>query len=282
MESRAYRRIFNKVVTPPLLNSTLEKIQQQETLGRSEGLQVICAGLPRTGTLSLKAALTQLLGGRCYHGFDNLFGGQEDVDFWLTVANGTASDEEIREFFCSRGCTAVADFPSAYFYPRLLKVFPEARVILTKRSSESWQKSMRSSLLKAYENRTRQPYRLMLFSFDWRFPRGLDKLYDILDGSWIPAVTGSLYKAEEFCHNWEAGIRNAVAQDHLLVLQVMAGDGWEELCSFLHKPTPETPYPRLNNVDQFQQGYHRFRLISWILLACCLFLGLLLPIVLFS
>ena len=71
----------------------------------------------------MKAALTHLLGGRCYHGFDNLFGGQEDVDFWLTVANGSASDEEIREFFCSRGCTAVADFPAAYFYTRLLKVF---------------------------------------------------------------------------------------------------------------------------------------------------------------
>ena len=23
-----------------------------------------------------------------------------------------------------------------------------------------------------------------------------------------------------------------------------AGDGWEELCSFLHRPIPETPYPR--------------------------------------
>ena len=27
-----------------------------------------------------------------------------------------------------------------------------------------------------------------------RFPRGLDKLYDILDGSWMSAVTGGLYK----------------------------------------------------------------------------------------
>ena len=68
----------------------------------------------------------------------------------------------------------------------VFKVFPEAKVILTKRSSESWQKSMRSSLLKvlphsrffsldfrhylqAYENRTAQPYRFMLFAFDWRF-----------------------------------------------------------------------------------------------------------------
>ena len=122
------------------------------------------------------------------------------MDFWLAVANGTASDDDIKEFFCSRGCTAVADFPAAYFYSRLLKVlnslllrtlfvfkvFPEAKVILTKRSSESWQKSMRSSLLKvlphsrffgldfrrclqAYENRTTQPYRFMLFAFDWRF-----------------------------------------------------------------------------------------------------------------
>ena len=56
MESRVYRRIFvgswnndlyfssscqNKVVTPPLLDSTLEKIQQQETSSRSDGLQAL-------------------------------------------------------------------------------------------------------------------------------------------------------------------------------------------------------------------------------------------------
>ena len=83
---------------------------------------MICAGLPRTGTLSLKAALTTLLGGRCYHGFDTLFGSQNDVDFWTSVANEEATDEEIREFFGSRGCTAAADFPAALFYKRLIKV----------------------------------------------------------------------------------------------------------------------------------------------------------------
>jgi len=113
-----------------------------------------------------------------------------------------------------------------------------------------------------------------------RFPRGLDKLYDILDGTWMSAVTGSLHKAEEFCHNWEAGVRIAVTGESLLVLQ--AGDGWEQLCSFLHRPIPETPYPRLNNVDQFQQGYHRFRRLSWTFLACCVIVGFLLPLVIFS
>ena len=44
---------------------------------------VIGAGLSRTGTLSLKAALTELLGGRCYHRIDLLGGYQEDMDLSL-------------------------------------------------------------------------------------------------------------------------------------------------------------------------------------------------------
>jgi hypothetical protein len=34
------------------------------------GLQIIGAGLGRTGTTSLKLALEDLLGGRCYHMFE--------------------------------------------------------------------------------------------------------------------------------------------------------------------------------------------------------------------
>ena len=73
-------------IAPQYFKKTFDHIQQDESLARSEGLRVICAGLPRTGTLSLKAALTSLLGGRCYHGFDTLFGSQSDVDFWVSVS----------------------------------------------------------------------------------------------------------------------------------------------------------------------------------------------------
>ena len=41
---------------------------------------VIGAGFSRTGTFSLKSALTELLGARCYHGVDYLAGDQEDLD----------------------------------------------------------------------------------------------------------------------------------------------------------------------------------------------------------
>ena len=162
-------------IAPRYFKSTFDQIKNQEQVQRSEGLRVICAGLPRTGTLSLKAALTSLLGGRCYHGFDTLFGSQEDVDFWVRVARDEAEDEEVREFFCARGITAAADFPAALYFRKLVKVdtivssvldnycvpsllcqvFPNAKVILTSRSAESWQKSMRETLYLANLNRTR-------------------------------------------------------------------------------------------------------------------------------
>ena len=48
----------------------------------------------------------------------------------------------------------------SHFYVResLVQVFPEARVILTQRSSESWQKSMQSSLLKVFDNFAKNAY----------------------------------------------------------------------------------------------------------------------------
>ena len=46
-------------------------------------LLVVGAGLPRTGTLSLKVALTHLLGGKCYHMEEVAAGDQQDVDAWI-------------------------------------------------------------------------------------------------------------------------------------------------------------------------------------------------------
>ena len=34
------------------------------------GFLVLGVGLPRTGTMSLRVALTRLLGGKCYHGIE--------------------------------------------------------------------------------------------------------------------------------------------------------------------------------------------------------------------
>ena len=259
-------------LAPNYYKKTFQLIKDQEKPDKCEGLQVINAGLPRTGTLSFKAALTSLLGGRCYHGFDALFGSQKDVDFWMSVAREEATDEEIREFFCSRGITASADFPAAFFYKRLLEVFPEAKVVLTTRSPISWQKSMRETLYLAHLNRTKLPWRWGLFALDWRFPRGLDWIYHLMDGLWLEAVLGTEEEAERFFSGWEEEVRESVPADRLLVFE--AREGWSPLCQFLGLEVPSSPYPRLNNSAQFRTGYIRHRLVT------CLAAGLLLLLVL--
>merc|ERR1712123_516577 len=211
-------------LAPLYFKKTLRNIKSQEKVAKTRGLEVICPGLPRTGTLSLKSALTQLLGGRCYHGFDTLFGSQEDV-----------------------------------------KVFPSAKVVLTTRNPKNWQKSMKESLYLAYCNRTNWPWRWSLFAIDWRFHRGLDELYDVMDGVWLDAVLGDEKQAVHFFDNWEEEVRSSVPEENLLVFQ--ASDGWGPLCTFLDKNVPNNSYPRLNNTQQFQEGYNRFRLLT------CVFWG---------
>jgi hypothetical protein len=55
--------------------------------GRRMALQVIGAGLGRTGTTSLKRALEQLLGGPCYHMLD-VQERTDDADFWGDAYEG--------------------------------------------------------------------------------------------------------------------------------------------------------------------------------------------------
>ncbi len=56
------------------------------------GLQVVGAGLGRTGTLSLKQALEQLLDGPCYHMME-VFGKPDAVATWQRAADGRSVGE---------------------------------------------------------------------------------------------------------------------------------------------------------------------------------------------
>ena len=87
---------------------------------------VIGAGLPRTGTLSMKVALTKLLNGPCYHmlNFTNEKGNSYTTKFWKKVANQEEiSNEELKSFFESRGFRAAVDMPSILIYKYVYSKF---------------------------------------------------------------------------------------------------------------------------------------------------------------
>src|SRR3954470_4070353 len=102
-------------------------------------LKVIGAGLGRTGTLSLKVALEELGFAKCYHMTEVL---PEHMRTWDAAARGEPVDWE--SLF--RGYQATVDWPACNFYAEYLRLYPDAKVILTVRDPERWYASARRTI----------------------------------------------------------------------------------------------------------------------------------------
>ena len=107
---------------------------------QSSDLKLIGAGLPRTGTLTQKLALEQLGLGPCYH-WVNVIADLDQVR--CGIARWTASRHGRRS---SRGIAARVDWPGGYFYRELMDAYPEAKVLLSVRDGESWERSFRDTI----------------------------------------------------------------------------------------------------------------------------------------
>ena len=83
--------------------------------GRVNGLVVIGAGLPRTGTLSTKAALELLLGGPCYHGTVPIAEQKEHQQVWRESFN-TGKIDPVMERGVLDGFRAGLDHPFMCWY----------------------------------------------------------------------------------------------------------------------------------------------------------------------
>ena len=98
---------------------------------------VIGAGLPRTGTLSLKAALEELIG-PCYHGFIPMIENQSHAPYWTeAIKRGVIEREGVLVDY-----RAGIDFPVSAFYKDFMHMFPDAKIILTVRDPRQWYTSV--------------------------------------------------------------------------------------------------------------------------------------------
>ena len=101
-------------------------------------MEAIGAGFGRTGTSSLQAALEELLGGQCYHMKDIIMHPAQ-LQMWHDFAVEKKSTMDWTLLFA--GYVAIVDCPVCIYYKEIMEVFPEAKIILTVRNSQSWWKS---------------------------------------------------------------------------------------------------------------------------------------------
>ena len=196
------------------------------------GLQIVGAGVGRTGTHSLKVALEQLLGGTCHHMME-MFERPDQIAAFTAAFDGEPTDWSavLSDF------TAMVDFPGSLFWREIAAANPDAPVLLSSRDAPGWYRSASNTIFLAFD---RMPPELAPWMAAVR--RGLhDRFSD--DFTNEDAMIAA-YEA----HN--AAVRAEVPADRLI--DWTPGDGWGPICAALDLPVPAEPFPLTNTTAEFR------------------------------
>ncbi len=192
-------------------------------------LNIIGAGMGRTGTASLKVALEALQLGRCYHMSEIMQNPDKTAD-WIDAAEGKADWDKIFD-----GYSATVDNPGCNYWKQLTDYYPDAKVILTVRDADKWFDSTNETIHSAeFSNFIKKsPFGEMVQKTVWDF---MDNRMQDRD------------HMVNFFEHRNAEIIDTIDADRLLVYRIE--QGWQPLCEFLDIPVPETEFPRVNSREE--------------------------------
>lgn len=201
------------------------------------GLSVIGAGFGRTGTLSLKVALEQLGLGPCHH-MDEVFGVPGQLAHWQAAAAGGTVDWDA----VYAGYNATVDWPGAHFWRELADHYPDAKVILTMRSTESWWESYAKTIMIFLRD--------ILPEVADEHVRGVGSmgLQLIVERAFAGSFDDKKVATAAYDKH-VAQVTSAFSDDRLLQFDVR--NGWAPLCTFLDRPIPDGEFPRTNSPEEF-------------------------------
>lgn len=197
-------------------------------------LNIIGTGFGRTGTDSMRKALNILGVGPTHH-MHELGQGKPLHQPWLDLVAVASPDWDV----LFDGYHACVDWPSAYYWRLLIAAYPDAKVLLTLRTAESWWKSFEATILQHILSQAHPDgfaQRLIAEQvFDGR-PHDRD------------------YAIAVYERNVE-DVLATVEPERLLVHNL--GDGWEPLCRWLNVPVPDVEYPKGNSSEEFNRRLDR-------------------------
>ncbi len=199
-------------------------------------LQVVGAGLGRTGTHSLKLAFEQLLGGPCYHMLEVL-NRPDQAAAWAAAVEGAGPDWTT---FLA-GYVATVDWPAAAFWSELAEAAPDAIVVLSVHDPEEWWESASRTIFSVL-SRGAPPD-------DAGAVAELAMIHSLMEQRFTPHWKDRAPAIEAYeSHN--ARVRASVPRDRLV--EWRCGDGWEPLCRGLGLAVPSDPFPHVNTTSEFR------------------------------
>lgn len=205
-------------------------------------LQLINAGLGRTGTTSLQVALERLGLGPCFHMFEIVDDEERLLQWERIICDGERSDWAA----LYDGFTSAVDGPSTVYYREISEALPGTKVILTVRDAEGWYKSTYDTLYQFALRTMEHPPEPG--SRQARLFRVVNAL--VWDGLFGGRFADKAHAIEVYHRHTEDVVRTLGA-DNVLVYDVR--QGWGPLCAFLGVEVPDEEFPRANSSEEMRR-----------------------------
>lgn len=231
---------------------------------RTVPMQVLSLGMPRTGTVSMQAAL-EILGCKpTYHGYTALYK-LDHLPAWTAAFeakyhnNGKSfTRQDWDQLLGNYG--AVTDSPCICFAEDLISAYPDAKVILVERDVDTWYQSFEGLIDEYYLPIHRilqylDPQLIgptaRMFAYVFKDKQGF---YRAGNKRELQQNAKTIYK-----EHYEL-VRRVCPKERLLEFDLK--EGWGPLCAFLGKEKPEVAFPRLNERGSLAERSREFQKAS--------------------
>ena len=211
------------------------------------GLKVITTGLSRCATSSLQYVLENDLGfGPCMHmAYVVPHTKMLKLCHEALLETDKAKRQKILHTIFD-GYQSTSDFPGIAFADDLMEMYPDAKVILNKRdSAQKWLKSI-TGTIKFFSEK-----RYMLMCYLWSTDYWHWKVHQAAKVCWnrrfnLGDSADGIFVLESYDrhNNW---VHEAAEKNGSPILEWRPDQGWEPICTFLDKPVPQKPFPKMND-----------------------------------
>ncbi len=200
--------------------------------------QVIGAGLPRTGTASLKQGLERLLGGRCYHMFELQGRTEEDGVRWVQALEG----DRAKLAAVLDGWAAAVDWPASILWREAAEMFPDAKVLLSHRgSADAWWASAEVTVWEAMARTEAGDDDIIRY-----FNRLMRRVAGLPQQGWNEPDQAKAWYDRHY-----GEVIETIPPERLIVWE--PSQGWEPLCAGLGLDVPDEPFGHHNTKAEFRE-----------------------------
>ncbi|KAL7918417.1 hypothetical protein ACQKWADRAFT_304191 [Trichoderma austrokoningii] len=218
--------------------------------------KVIVLSRSRVGTFSLYQGL-QILGYKPYHMYEVVTNGVPHLQLF---------EEAIRCKYSGKGkpygkaefdkwlanYDAIVEIPQ-FFIEEFTEYYPNAKFILVERDVDAWERSFNNTV-KAVFNACRS-FPMNVVQYTDRYISGFVTLHITFEDAMFhnKGIAKGMEEAKRDTIADGIKAKRLAPKGRLLACTLEGGFGWEQICPFLEKDIPETPYPRGNAPAQFQE-----------------------------